>query len=131
MQAAALAALTGPQDCVAMFRAAFEQRRDIVVAGVTRIEGLTLRPPEGAFYAYIGCQGLIGRKTPSGVVLTDDVAVSDYLLANGHVGSVPGTAYGLSPFFRISTASADEILTEAIARIARAVAALQSATVAA
>jgi len=131
MQAAALAALTGPQDCVAMFRAAFEQRRDIVVAGVTRIEGLTLLPPEGAFYAYIGCQGLIGRKTPSGVTLTDDVAVSDYLLTKGHVGSVPGTAYGLSPFFRISTASADDILTEAIARIARAVAALHSASVAA
>jgi aspartate aminotransferase len=129
MQAAALAALTGPQDCVAQFRAAFERRRDVVVAGIARIDGLTLPPPEGAFYAYIGCADLIGRKTPKGIVLTDDVAVSDYLLAEGHVSSVPGTAYGLSPFFRISTATSDEILIEAIARIGRAVAALQPAEV--
>ncbi len=129
MQAAALAALTGPQDCVGEFRAAFERRRDLVVAGLAGIEGLTLPPPEGAFYAYIGCAGLIGRRTPKGAVLTDDVAVSDYLLAEGHVSSVPGTAYGLSPFFRISTATADEVLAEAVARIGRAVAALKPAEV--
>ncbi|MGN6536972.1 MAG: pyridoxal phosphate-dependent aminotransferase [Mesorhizobium sp.] len=131
MQAAALAALTGPQDCVGEFRAAFERRRDLVVAGISRIEGLTLPPPEGAFYAYIGCAALIGRRTPKGTVLADDVAVADYLLAEGHVSSVPGTAYGLSPFFRISTATSDAILTEAIARIGRAVAALQPAEAAA
>ncbi|MBP7003546.1 pyridoxal phosphate-dependent aminotransferase [Amaricoccus sp.] len=129
MQAAALAALTGPQDCVAEFRAAFERRRDLVVAGVAKIDGLTLAPPEGAFYAYIGCAGLIGRRTPKGTVLADDTAVVDYLLAEGHLGSVPGAAYGLSPFFRISTATSDEVLTEAISRIARAVAALQPAEV--
>lgn len=129
MQAAALAALTGPQDCVAAFRAAFERRRDLVVAGIAGIEGLTLPPPEGAFYAYIGCSDLIGRRTPKGEPLNDDVAVSDYLLAEGQVSSVPGTAYGLSPFFRISTATSDEILTEAIARIGHAVAALQPAEV--
>ncbi len=131
MQAAALAALTGPQDCVAEFRAAFERRRDLIVAGISKIEGLTLPPPEGAFYAYIGCAALIGRRTPKGTVLTDDAAVADYLLAEGHVSSVPGTAYGLSPFFRISTATSDAILTEAIARIGRAVAALQPAEAAA
>ncbi|THF55230.1 pyridoxal phosphate-dependent aminotransferase [Ollibium composti] len=131
MQAAALAALTGAQDCVGEFRAAFERRRDLVVAGISRIEGLTLPPPEGAFYAYIGCAALIGRRTPKGAMLADDVAVADYLLAEGHVSSVPGTAYGLSPFFRISTATSDAILTEAIARIGRAVAALQPAEAAA
>ncbi|WP_449042893.1 pyridoxal phosphate-dependent aminotransferase [Paracoccus sp. (in: a-proteobacteria)] len=129
MQAAALAALTGPQDGVAAFREAFQRRRDLVVRGVKGIEGLTLPPPEGAFYAYIGCAALIGRRTPAGEVLADDVAVSDYLLAHGHVSSVPGSAYGLSPFFRISTATSDEILTEAIARIGRAVAALEPAEV--
>ena len=129
MQAAALAALTGPQDCIATFRAAFQRRRDLVVAGIARIDGLTLPPPKGAFYAYIGCADLIGRRTPQGTVLTDDVAVSDYLLAQGHVSSVPGSAYGLSPFFRISTATGDEVLTEAIARIGRAVAALEPAEV--
>ncbi|HEX9857779.1 MAG TPA: pyridoxal phosphate-dependent aminotransferase [Paracoccaceae bacterium] len=125
MQAAALAALTGPQDCIAAFRTAFERRRDLVVEGISCIPGLTLTAPEGAFYAYIGCAGLIGRTTPKGQVLTDDAAVTDYLLNEAHVGSVPGAAYGLSPFFRISTATSDAILTDAIARIARAVAALQ------
>ncbi|WP_312531514.1 pyridoxal phosphate-dependent aminotransferase [Paracoccus sp. (in: a-proteobacteria)] len=129
MQAAALAALTGPQDCIKEFRAAFERRRNLVLAGIAQIDGLTLSAPEGAFYAYIGCAGLIGRRTAKGEVLTDDVAVSNYLLAEGHVSSVPGSAYGLSPFFRISTATRDDILTEAIARIARAVAALQTAEV--
>lgn len=125
MQAAALAALTGPQDCVAQFRAAFERRRDLVVEGISTIDGLTLQAPQGAFYAYIGCTDLIGRRTPKGEVLENDVAVSNYLLAEGHVSSVPGTAYGLSPFFRISTATSDEILTQAIARIANAVAVLE------
>ncbi|WP_413868736.1 pyridoxal phosphate-dependent aminotransferase [Albidovulum sp.] len=125
MQAAALAALTGPQDCIAQFRAAFERRRDLVVAGVAQIPGLTLPPPEGAFYAYIGCAALIGKVTPEGKVLTDDTAVSDYLLNHAYVGSVPGAAYGVSPFFRISTATADAVLTEALSRIAKAVANLK------
>ncbi len=127
MQAAALAALTGPQDCIPQFRAAFQRRRDLVVAGIAGIPGLTLPPPEGAFYAYIGCAGLIGKRTPKGDLLTDDTAVAQYLLHEGHVASVPGAAYGLSPFFRISTATSDALLVEAIARISRAVAALSEA----
>ncbi len=126
MQAAALAALTGPQDCIAQFRTAFERRRDLVVAGVASIPGLSLAPPEGAFYAYIGCAGLIGKRTPKGETLTDDTAVSQYLLTEGRVAAVPGAAYGLSPFFRISTATSDAVLTEAINRIAAAVAALEA-----
>jgi aspartate aminotransferase len=125
MQAAALAALTGPQDCIAQFREAFERRRDLVVAGIKTIPGLTLAPPEGAFYAYIGCAGLIGKRTPKGETLTDDTAVTQYLLTQG-VAAVPGTAYGLSPFFRISTATSDAVLTEAIARIKAAVTALEA-----
>lgn len=124
MQAAALAALNGPQDCIAQFRAAFERRRDLVVAGIATIPGLTLAPPEGAFYAYIGCAALIGKRTANGETLTDDTAVTQYLLTSG-VAAVPGTAYGLSPFFRISTATFDAVLTEAIARIKAAVAALE------
>jgi aspartate aminotransferase len=131
MQAAALAALTGPQDCVRQFRTAFERRRNLVVTKIAKIQGLFLLPPEGAFYAYIGCAALIGRRTLKGEVLTDDVAVSNYLLAEGHVSSVPGAAYGLSPFFRISTATSDDILEEAIARIGRTVATLRSAEAAA
>lgn len=124
MQAAALAALTGPQDCIATFRSAYERRRDLVVAAVNAIPGLTLAPPEGAFYAYIGCAALIGKRSPQGRILTDDTAVADFLLHEAHVSTVPGAAYGLSPFFRISTATSDAILTEATARIARAVATL-------
>ncbi|MDP3262679.1 MAG: pyridoxal phosphate-dependent aminotransferase [Tabrizicola sp.] len=125
MQAAALAALTGPQDCIPTFRTAFQRRRDLVVAAVAQIPGLTLAPPEGAFYAYIGCAALIGKRTPKGAILTDDTAVTAYLLAEGHVAAVPGAAYGLSPFFRISTATSDATLAEATTRIARAVAALE------
>jgi aspartate aminotransferase len=124
MQAAALAALTGQQDCIPRFREAFERRRNLVVAAIASIPGLTLSPPEGAFYAYIGCAGLIGRSTPQGKVLATDTDVTDYLLHHAHVGTVAGAAYGLSPYFRISTATADATLTEATARIARAVAAL-------
>ena len=127
MQAAALAALTGPQDCVATFRAAFERRRDLVVRWINAIPGLTLAPPQGAFYAYIGCAGLIGRRTPAGDVLADDTAVVHYLLNHAHVGAVPGAAYGLSPYFRISTATSDVLLQDAIDRIARAVSALSEA----
>ncbi|TSJ63991.1 pyridoxal phosphate-dependent aminotransferase [Starkeya sp. 3C] len=121
-QAATVAALNGPQDEVARFRKAFEARRDLVVEGIGGINGLTLSPPEGAFYAYIGCASLIGRKTPAGVVLEDDAAVAAYLLNEGRVASVPGVAYGLSPYFRISTATSEEVLTEAVARIKAAVA---------
>ncbi|MFD1981501.1 pyridoxal phosphate-dependent aminotransferase [Mesorhizobium newzealandense] len=121
-QAATVAALNGPQDEVARFRAAFEARRNLVVDGIRRINGLTLPPPEGAFYAYIGCASLIGRKTPKGIVLEDDTAVAAYLLNEGRVASVPGAAYGLSPYFRISTATSEEVLAEAIARINTAVA---------
>lgn len=128
MQAAALAALTGPQDCIPRFREAFERRRDLVVAGVAKIPGLSLPPPDGAFYAYIGCAGLIGKVTPDGSRLATDTDVSDYLLNHAHVGSVPGAAYGVSPFFRISTATADAVLTEALTRIARAVTNLKDPT---
>ncbi|MBZ9775787.1 pyridoxal phosphate-dependent aminotransferase [Mesorhizobium sp. CO1-1-8] len=121
-QAAAVAALNGPQDEVTRFREAFEARRNLVVDGIRRINGLTLPPPEGAFYAYIGCASLIGRRTPKGVVLEDDTAVANYLLNEGRVASVPGAAYGLSPYFRISTATSEEVLAEAIARINAAVA---------
>ena len=123
-QIAAEAALSGPQEDVARFRTAFERRRDVVVEGIAQIDALRLDPPEGAFYAYIGCASLIGAVTPEGQTLTDDVAVARYLLDEGHVAAVPGTAYGLSPFFRISTATSEEILVEAVARIGRAISTL-------
>ncbi|MBZ9558498.1 MULTISPECIES: pyridoxal phosphate-dependent aminotransferase [unclassified Modicisalibacter] len=120
-QIAAQAALEGPQGEVARYREAFERRRNRVVEGIKAIDGLTLDPPEGAFYAYIGCAALIGARTSKGDVLENDGAVARYLLDEGHVAAVPGAAYGLSPFFRISTATSERILDEAIRRIATAV----------
>ena len=124
-QAAAVAALNGPQDEVTRFGRAFERRRDLVVSGIKGINALTLDPPEGAFYAYIGCAALIGAETPAGETLADDAAVAAYLLNEGRVASVPGVAYGLSPFFRISTATSDAVLSDAVARIGQAVSKLK------
>jgi aspartate aminotransferase len=125
MQAATVAALDGPQEHISHFREAFERRRDLVVAAVAKISALTLVSPGGAFYAYIGCARLLGAKTPRGEVLRNDADVVRYLLEEGRVSAVPGAAYGLSPFFRISTATADEVLVEAMARIGAAVAKLE------
>jgi ATP-dependent DNA helicase RecG len=119
-----VAALTGPQDEVARFREAFERRRDLVVEGINSIDGLELDAPQGAFYAYIDCAGIMGKPTPYGVVLEDDAQVTQYLLDEARVAAVPGSAYGLSPFFRLSTATSDDVLSAAINRIADAVAKL-------
>ena len=120
-QAAAAAALTGPQDEVRRFSAAFERRRNLVVERVASIPGLTLDPPEGAFYAYIGCEDLIGATTPDGDKIETDADVTGYLLKAAGIASVPGSAYDLSPFFRISTAASEEVLSNAMDRIAKAV----------
>ncbi|MFK0206998.1 pyridoxal phosphate-dependent aminotransferase [Agrobacterium sp. NPDC090283] len=125
-QIAAQAALEGPQEEVSRFREAFERRRDLVVREISAIEGLTLDPPEGAFYAYIGCAAFIGTKTPEGVTIANDSDFATYLLREAHVAAVPGAAYGLSPFFRISTATSEATLQDAIARIAAAVSRLQN-----
>jgi len=116
-QAAAEAALTGPQDEVIRFKEAFEKRRNLVVSKVSDIRGLTLDPPGGAFYAFIGCKEYIGYLTPDGTVIKDDIQFCQYLLNEAKVAAVPGSAYGLSPFFRLSTASSEEVLTEAMQRI--------------
>lgn len=127
-QAAAAAALNGPQDDVRAFCRAFEARRDLVVARMAQIQGLTLDAPGGAFYGLIGCAGLIGAKTPTGDTLANDTDVTAYLLNTAGVAAVPGSAYDLSPFFRISTAASEEVLNDAMDRIARVVADLEGPT---
>ena len=126
-QAAALAALDGPQDHIGVFRSAFEARRNVVADAVAAIDGLALVTPGGAFYAYVGCDALIGARARSGVVLDDDTAVSRFLLETAGVASVPGAAYGMSPFFRLSTASSAETLADAMQRIGSAVSELSHA----
>lgn len=128
-QAAAAAALNGPQEDVRRFRVAFEARRDLVVRRVADIAGLTLDPPGGAFYALIGCAGLIGAKTPDGQKIETDTDVTAYLLSAAGVAAVPGSAYDLSPFFRISTAASEDVLNDAMNRIAAAVDKLELGTV--
>jgi len=124
-QAAATAALNGPQDDVRRFRDAFEARRDLVVRRVADIEGLTLAPPGGAFYGYIGCAALIGARTPDGAVIDSDINLTAYLLSSAGVAVVPGSAYELSPYFRISTAASEAVLAVAMDRIADTVARLE------
>lgn len=124
-QAAATAALNGPQDHIAKFREAFERRRNIVVDGVAKIPALSLDPPGGAFYTFIGCADVIGSITPDGETIGDDVAFAKYLLDDGFVAAVPGSAYSLSPFIRLSTATSDENLETAMERMAASVAKLK------
>lgn len=119
-QAAAVEALNGPRDFLDEHLEIFRQRRDMCTAAFNAIDGLSCRAPEGAFYLFISCQGLIGRQTPKGEVLARDVDVAGFLLDEAHVAVVPGTAFGLAPWFRISFAAATERLGEACERIAHA-----------
>lgn len=119
-QAAAVAALTGPEDFLDGWREAFRRRRDLVTAALGATPGLSCRTPEGAFYVYPSCAGLIGKETPDGRRLGDSGDVAAWLLDETGVAVVPGTAFGLDPHFRISYATSDEALEEACARIRRA-----------
>jgi aspartate aminotransferase len=116
-QAAAVEALNGPLDFLAERRASFARRRDLVVAGLNSIEGITCRKPEGAFYTFAGCAGLMGKVTPAGKSLATDADFTDYLLDHAHVAVVPGSAFGLSPYFRISYATSESELIEALDRM--------------
>ena len=120
-QAAVVAALNGDQSFLAARNAAFEVRRDLVVAMLNQTPGLICPRPEGAFYVYPDCSGLIGKTTPQGTVLKDDEAVAGYFLEAEGVAVVHGAAFGGSPAFRISYATADAMLVEACTRIQRAV----------
>lgn len=119
-QAAAIAALTGPQDTVGKMREAFQARRDLVVDALNAIPGISCRRPEGAFYAFADCADIIGRRTPDGTVIRSDLDFADYLLRSADVAVVPGAAFGASPYIRISYAAATADLEEALARIAAA-----------
>ncbi|MGY4802425.1 pyridoxal phosphate-dependent aminotransferase [Teichococcus aerofrigidensis] len=124
-QAAAVAALTGPQDFLATRAADFQARRDRVMPLLDGIPGLRCHRPEGAFYLFVDCGGLFGRRTPEGVVLASDADVATYLVDAARVVTVAGAAYGLSPCIRLSIATAIGRLEEACARIADAVARLR------
>jgi aspartate aminotransferase len=120
-QAAAIEAMTGPQNLVADRLAIYQERRDIVVNALEAIDGIDCHKPEGAFYVYPSCAGLLGKTTPDGQVIAGDVDFCIYLLEKHGVSCVPGNAFGLSPYLRISTAASNEALAEAMKRITTAV----------
>ncbi|CAA2143234.1 MULTISPECIES: pyridoxal phosphate-dependent aminotransferase [Methylobacterium] len=118
-QWAAVAALDGTQEHLARFRAAFHERRDLVVSMLNQTKGLKCPTPEGAFYVYPSCAETIGRKTPSGkVIQSDEDFVVELLQAEG-VAAVHGSAFGLGPNLRISYATSNTALEEACTRIQR------------
>ncbi len=123
-QAAAIEALNGPQDFIAERAKAFAERRDLVVSMLNQARGLSCPTPEGAFYVYPSCAGVIGKKTPGGAVISNDEEFCRYLLEGVGVAVVHGAAFGLEPHFRVSYAASTEDLTEACQRIQRACAEL-------
>jgi aspartate aminotransferase len=124
-QAAAVAALNGPQDFIPRHNAIFKERRDLVVGMLNQAHGLACARPEGAFYVYPSCAGTIGKTTPAGATIASDDDFVTYLLESEGVACVQGSAFGLSPYFRISYATSTALLEEACRRIQRACAALR------
>jgi aspartate aminotransferase len=123
-QAAAIEALTGPQDFIPVHNRSFKERRDLVVDTLNQVPGLFCPRPEGAFYVYPSCAGVIGKRTPGGRTITNDEDFVRYLLEETGVAVVHGAAFGLSPHFRISYATSTEVLCDACERIDRACRAL-------
>lgn len=118
-QWAALEALDGPTEFLASNNAIFKRRRDIVVSALNDIEGITCPTPEGAFYVYPSIAGLIGKRIQTGKIIGNDEDFAMELLNQTGVAVVFGSAFGLSPNFRISYATSDALLTEACIRIAK------------
>ena len=118
--AASVEALNGPQEFIAEHNRKFLQRRDLVVSKLNSIDGIQCRIPDGAFYVYPSCHGIIGRKTNEGKEIKTDEDFMNYLLDSEGVAGVHGEAFGLSPYFRLSYATSEEILKDACSRIERA-----------
>lgn len=124
-QWAAVEALNGPQDFLAERSAAFEKRRDLVVSMLNQATGIRCPKPEGAFYVYPSIEGVIGKTTGAGVVITDDEVFTAELLDQEGVAVVQGAAFGLSPYFRISYATSEAVLEEGCRRIQKFCASLK------
>ena len=124
-QAATVAALEGSLDFLVPRNAAFKQRRDMVVKMLNEATGITCQTPEGAFYVFPSCAGVIGKTTPKGRKIATDTDFVEALLDEALVAAVQGTAFGLSPYFRISYATSTEALAKACTRIQEFCAALK------
>lgn len=124
-QAGSVAALDGDSDGIARMLETYERRRGLVVGTLQGVPGLTCVMPEGAFYAYPGIAALIGGTSGQGRLLDTDVAFAEALLDEAHVATVPGSAFGYSPYLRLSFAASDDQLVEACRRIAQFVGDIQ------
>jgi aspartate aminotransferase len=120
-QYAALAGISGNNDFLKPCLKAFDERRNFVVNRLNNIEGVNCVMPMGAFYAYPNISGLIGKRTIQGKILTNDIEIVEWLLETAEVAAVPGNAFGLEPYFRVSYATSIELLGEAMDRIERSV----------
>ena len=118
--AASVEALNGSQDFIDEHNQAFVRRRDLVVNLLNQIDGLSCLTPQGAFYVYPSCAGVLGKETPEGKKISNDEDFMSYLLESEGIAGVHGAAFGLSPYFRLSYATSDETLKDACARIKRA-----------
>ena len=119
-QAAAIAALDGPMDFLPPFVAAYRRRRDLVVAAMRGIEGVQCTVPDGAFYVFPNCEGLLGKRTPLGKAIVTDLDLCMYFLEEAGVATVPGSAFELPGHFRISYAASDATLVEGMKRLVEA-----------
>jgi len=124
-QIATLAALTGPQECVGTMRAAFDERRKEMVKLLRAIPGVQCREPKGAFYAFPDVSTFVGKKTPEGSILDDDVQLCDWLVEVGKVAVVPGSGFGAPGFVRLSYACSMENIREGVARLAKSLGSLR------
>ena len=120
-QYAALAGISGSKEFLDPCLKAFDERRHFVVDKLNSINGISCILPEGAFYAYPNVSGLIGKKTQNGKILNNDAEIVEWLLEFAEVAAVPGVAFGLEPYFRVSYATSLEVLKEAMNRIEKAV----------
>ena len=116
-QAASIAALDGPMDFLPPFVEAYRRRRDVVVSAMRSIDGVTCTTPDGAFYVFPNCEGLMGRRTPKGKTIATDLDLCTYFLEEAGVALVPGSAFELPGHFRISYAASDAQVEEGMRRV--------------
>ncbi len=119
-QAAAVSALNGDQEFLKDWRKIFQERRDLVVSLLGKAAGVTATAPEGAFYVFASCAGVIGKKTPEGKIIATDTDFATYLLESHGVVVVQGVEFGMSPYFRVSYALDNATLVKACERIQKA-----------
>jgi aspartate aminotransferase len=119
-QTAAIAALTGPQDCVAQMRAAFDDRRKVMLKLLRAIPHVECREPKGAFYAFPDLSWYVGKRSPEGSMFDDDVQLCDWLVEVGKVAVVPGSGFGAPGFVRLSYATSMANIESGVDRLAKA-----------